>query len=78
MVETLADIETTLQDATELLELAAEESDQETFDAVTGDVAGMEARVASLEFRRMFSGDMDAANAFLDIQSGSGSTEAQD
>ena len=78
MVETLADIETTLQDAAELLELATEENDQETFDAVTGDVAGMEARVASLEFRRMFSGEMDAANAFLDIQSGSGGTEAQD
>ena len=78
MVDTLADIETTLQDAADLLELAAEENDQETFDAVTGDVAGMEARVASLEFRRMFSGEMDAANAFLDIQSGSGGTEAQD
>ena len=78
MVETLADIETTLQDAAELLELATQENDQETFDAVTGDVAGMEARVASLEFRRMFSGEMDAANAFLDIQSGSGGTEAQD
>jgi len=78
VVETLADIETTLQDAAELAQLAAEENDQETFDAVTGDVDGMETRVAALEFRRMFSGEMDAANAFLDIQSGSGGTEAQD
>jgi len=78
VVETLTTIDSALQDATELLELATEENDQETFDAVTGDVAGMEARVAALEFQRMFSGDMDAANAFLDIQSGSGGTEAQD
>jgi len=78
VVETLADIETTLQDAAELLALATEENDQETFDVVTGDVDGMETRVAALEFRRMFSGEMDAANAFLDIQSGSGGTEAQD
>ena len=76
MVETLADIETTLQDAAELLELATEEKDEETFDAVTSDVAGMETRVAALEFRRMFSGEMDVANAFLDIQSGFGGTEA--
>ncbi len=78
MVETLSGIDTALQDAAELLGLATEENDQETFDAVTSDVAGMETRVAALEFQRMFSGEMDAASAFLDIQSGSGGTEAQD
>ena len=78
MVETLGDIEAGLQDASDLLTLASEENDQDTFDSVVADVEAMEARVAALEFRRMFSGEMDAANAFLDIQAGSGGTEAQD
>jgi peptide chain release factor 2 len=69
---------TGLQDADDLLSLAAEENDQETLESVENDLAGMEAGIASLEFRRMFSGEMDEASAFLDIQSGSGGTEAQD
>ena len=68
----------TLADASELLEMAADESDQETLDAVYSDLDGLEQEIAVLEFRRMFSGDMDEANAFVDIQSGSGGTEAQD
>jgi peptide chain release factor 2 len=67
-----------LQDAGELLEVAAEEGDQETLDAIEDDLQSLEAGIAKLEFRRMFSGEMDEANAFLDIQSGSGGTEAQD
>jgi len=67
-----------LQDASELLEFAAEEGDQETLDAVEEDIHALEADIAKLEFRRMFSGEMDESNAFLDIQSGSGGTEAQD
>jgi peptide chain release factor 2 len=67
-----------LQDAAELLEIAAEEGDQETLDAVESDLQALDAAIAKLEFRRMFSGEMDEANAFLDIQSGSGGTEAQD
>ena len=67
-----------LQDAAELLEIAAEEDDQETLDAVESDLQALDAAIAKLEFRRMFSGEMDEANAFLDIQSGSGGTEAQD
>jgi peptide chain release factor 2 len=78
VVNTLAEIESGLQDAADLLELAREENDQSTFDAVLADVEAMESRVATLEFRRMFSGEMDAANAFVDIQAGSGGTEAQD
>ena len=78
MVETLGGIEAGLQDASDLLALASEENDQDTFDSVVADVEAMEQRVAALEFRRMFSGEMDAANAFLDIQAGSGGTEAQD
>ncbi|SHE22303.1 Peptide chain release factor 2; programmed frameshift-containing [methanotrophic endosymbiont of Bathymodiolus puteoserpentis (Logatchev)] len=67
-----------LGDAAELLEMAVEESDEETINAVIADLKVFEAKVASLEFRRMFSGEMDVNNAFLDIQSGSGGTEAQD
>ena len=67
-----------LQDASELLEFAAEENDQETLDAVEDDIHALEADIAKLEFRRMFSGEMDESSAFLDIQSGSGGTEAQD
>ncbi len=67
-----------LQDAGELLEVAAEEADQDTLDAIEDDLQSLEADIARLEFRRMFSGEMDEANAFLDVQSGSGGTEAQD
>ena len=67
-----------LQDAGELLEVAAEESDQDTLDAIGDDLQSLEADIARLEFRRMFSGEMDEASAFLDIQAGSGGTEAQD
>ncbi|MCG6975938.1 MAG: peptide chain release factor 2 [Acidiferrobacterales bacterium] len=65
-------------DARDLLELADEEGDIDTLASVEQDVGGIEERLAALEFRRMFSGEMDAANAFIDIQSGSGGTEAQD
>jgi peptide chain release factor 2 len=67
-----------LGDAADLLDMAAEEGDADTADAVAADLQGFEQRVGELEFRRMFSGEMDAANAFLDIQAGSGGTEAQD
>ena len=67
-----------LLDATELLELAASENDEATATEVEADLQAVEKTVAELEFRRMFSGEMDANNAFLDIQSGAGGTEAQD
>lgn len=67
-----------LVDATDLLELGGEEDDQDTVDAVVADLAAFETRVAELEFRRMFSGEQDSSSSFLDIQSGSGGTEAQD
>jgi peptide chain release factor 2 len=78
VVQTLNSMSQSLQDASELLEFAAEEKDQETLDAVEEDVHALEADIAKLEFRRMFSGEMDASSAFVDIQSGSGGTEAQD
>jgi len=62
----------------ELLELAREEGDAEVAASVAADLAKLEKQLADLEFHRMFSGEMDANNAFMDIQAGSGGTEAQD
>jgi peptide chain release factor 2 len=67
-----------LADAVELLKLAEEEDDVETVTAVTTDLDDAEAKLQPLEFRRMFSNEMDPSNAFIDIQAGSGGTEAQD
>ncbi len=67
-----------ISDASELLELAVMEDDSLTVDEILTDLQKVEKTVAELEFRRMFSGEMDECNAFLDIQSGSGGTEAQD
>jgi peptide chain release factor 2 len=65
-------------DASDLLELAAAEDDAETVAEVEKEINALLALLERLEFRRMFSGEMDANNAYLDIQSGSGGTEAQD
>ncbi len=67
-----------LRDAQELFNMARAEIDDDTLNAVAGDTDGLEKTVAEMEFRRMFSGEMDSNNCFLDIQSGSGGTEAQD
>jgi len=67
-----------LGDAADLLEMAVEDGDEDTVESIISDLEGHEKQVAELEFRRMFSGPMDANSAFLDIQSGSGGTEAQD
>lgn len=78
VVNGLIELTRGLDDAEELLEMAVEEGDADTVDIVAKDVEGFDKHVADLEFRRMFSGKMDANSAFLDIQSGSGGTEAQD
>ena len=67
-----------LDEAKELAELAAAEEDSATFDTVCRDLRGLESRLKGLEFRRMFAGEMDSHGAFLDINAGSGGTEAQD
>ena len=74
----LNDLHRSLGDAAELLELAVEERDTATVNELVADIGRCERLVAGFEFRRMFSGDMDASNAYLDIQSGAGGTEAQD
>jgi peptide chain release factor 2 len=67
-----------LAEAGDLLGLAIDEKDEGTAIAVLDDVAKLDTQVAALEFRRMFSGEMDPVNAFVDIQAGAGGTEAQD
>jgi len=78
VVEVLDKLETGLSDSEELLEMAVEENDEGTLEEVVSDLDTQEASLEQLEFQRMFSGEMDANNAFLDIQAGSGGTEAQD
>lgn len=77
-MQTIERVEAGIEDAGSLLELAIDEGDQDTIQAVEEDLSELESSVAKLEFSRMFSGKMDASDAFLDIQSGSGGTEAQD
>ncbi|MGH8731766.1 MAG: peptide chain release factor 2 [Burkholderiales bacterium] len=78
VVTTLEKLDQGLKDARELFQMARSENDDATLNAVSDDVAGMEKIVADMEFRRMFSNPMDPNNCFLDVQSGSGGTEAQD
>ncbi|WP_143592437.1 MULTISPECIES: peptide chain release factor 2 [Thioalkalivibrio] len=78
VVVNIREIGTQLDESRDLLEMAEADGDEETAASVEADVEALTARIEGLEFRRMFSGDMDAANAYLDIQAGSGGTEAQD
>jgi len=77
-VETIQKLSSGIEDAEELLAMAKEDNDADTVAAVDHDLDAMESLLQEFEFRRMFSGEMDENNAFLDIQSGSGGTEAQD
>lgn len=67
-----------MQDIGDLIELAAEEEDDSIIEDAKSDLDMLSVRLEALEFRRMFSGDTDPNNAYLDIQAGSGGTEAQD
>ena len=67
-----------LDDADAMIELAQEEDDTQLLSELPDDLNAFENRLSQLEFRRMFSGEVDENNAFLDIQAGSGGTEAQD
>jgi peptide chain release factor 2 len=77
-VNTIRSLDDGLADADGLLELAEEEGDEATVQGVVADLDKLAERLEALEFRRMFSGEMDPNNAFMDIQAGSGGTEAQD
>ena len=78
IVRTIDNLTSGLEDAEGLLEIADEEEDEGTAAEIEADLAGLDKELEKLEFRRMFSGEMDANNAYLDIQAGSGGTEAQD
>ncbi|MEO9275627.1 peptide chain release factor 2 [Marinomonas sp. 5E14-1] len=78
IVETLDNMDAGVNDAKELLDIAVEDNDEDSVEAVQAELEELEASLAKLEFRRMFSKEMDESCAFLDIQSGSGGTEAQD
>ena len=78
VVNNLLTIESNISDALELFEMAREESDDDTLISVETDSRVLETQIAEMEFRRMFSGPMDANNCFIEFQSGSGGTEAQD
>lgn len=71
-------MDSSLTDAIELAEMARDEDDEDTYNSVVEDLDLQEQALAKLEFLRMFSGEMDSNSAYLDIQSGSGGTEAQD
>ncbi len=78
IVHTIVQLDTSLNDAEELLQMSLEENDEASIDSIKDDLNTLQEHVIELEFRRMFSGEMDACHAFVDIQSGSGGTEAQD
>jgi peptide chain release factor 2 len=78
VVTTLDGIRRSLNESSELYTLAREDGDEETLAVIAADLEKVAASVRTLEFRRMFSGEMDERNAFVDIQAGSGGTEAQD
>jgi peptide chain release factor 2 len=78
VVKTIEDLDSGIADTREILGMAVDENDTDMLKDVQSEIESMEAQLATLEFRRMFSGEMDENSAFLDIQSGSGGTEAQD
>ncbi|WP_423062819.1 peptide chain release factor 2 [Candidiatus Paracoxiella cheracis] len=69
---------TSIADAYELLEFVKQDQDNDIYSELLNEVDRIEKNVSEMEFRRMFSGEMDSHNAYLDIQAGSGGTEAQD
>jgi peptide chain release factor 2 len=78
IVQTIQQIESNLKEAEDFVVLLKEEQDEVLFKSLLADIQKVEKSVGDLEFKRMFSGEMDPNNAFLDVQSGSGGTEAQD
>ena len=78
IVSTLDQMQQGLEDVEGLLELAVEADDEETFNEAVAELDTLESKLGELEFRRMFSGEYDSADCYIDIQAGSGGTEAQD
>ncbi len=78
VVKTIDDMDSGLADAKDLLEMAVEENDEDSVAEVESELAELQLHLEKLEFRRMFSGELDENNCYVEIQSGSGGTEAQD
>jgi peptide chain release factor 2 len=78
VVHTLQKVNADLKDANDLLEMAREEGDDDTLEAIFADADSFRQVIEGMEFRRMFSNPMDPNNCFVDIQAGAGGTEAQD
>lgn len=78
IVDTLDQMHQGLEDVQGLLDLAVEADDEETFNEAVAELDGLEVKLGELEFRRMFSGEYDSADCYIDLQAGSGGTEAQD
>ena len=78
IVGTLDSVSVSLEENTEMLEMAIEEEDKEIIQSVVAELNKVEQQVGKLEFQRMFRGEMDGNACYLDIQAGSGGTEAQD
>ena len=78
IVHSLQNLESSIKDSQELFEMAREEGDDDTLLSVDADTKTIEQQIADMEFKRMFSGELDSANCFIEFQSGSGGTEAQD
>ncbi|MDP0380636.1 peptide chain release factor 2 [Glaesserella parasuis] len=78
IVNTIKTLEQGIEDVEGLIELAVEAEDEETFTEAQQEANQLEEKLALLEFRRMFSGQHDAADCYVDLQAGSGGTEAQD
>lgn len=77
-VNGMISLDSSLKDASDLIEMAKLENDEETLDMIQEDLKSYTKTIEDFEFQRMFSGEMDASNAFIDIQAGAGGTEAQD
>ena len=78
VVLTIDKLDSGLVDIADIVELAAEEQDESLLEEAVCDLNALDNQLAGLEFRRMFSGEMDSNSAYLDVQAGSGGTEAQD
>jgi peptide chain release factor 2 len=78
VVTTLKNLEQSIADSRELFEMAREENDDDSLLSIANDSKELEKQIEAMEFRRMFSQPMDANNCFIEFQSGSGGTEAQD
>ncbi|MEC7269460.1 MAG: peptide chain release factor 2 [Pseudomonadota bacterium] len=78
LISSLDELESSLNDLDELLILLEKEDDKDEIQSLSNELSNVELKISDLQFQRMFSGKNDSNNAFLDIQAGSGGTEAQD